>query len=57
MFNFFRKNRTIDRLEKRYNELVREAYELSTSNRQLSDQRVAESNEVLKQIELLEREP
>jgi hypothetical protein len=57
MFNFFRKNRTIDRLEKRYNALVREAYELSTSNRQLSDQRVAESNEVLKQIELLEREP
>ena len=41
-------------LEKKYQRLVQEAYRLSTVNRQASDEKSAEADRILKQIEELE---
>lgn len=56
MFGLFKKKTEIDTLEDKYQILVREAYELSSQNRLLSDRKVAEANEVLQQIEMLKKE-
>ena len=54
MFGLFKKKKTdIELLEAQYEKLQREAYQLSTSNRKLSDQKYAEAQEVLKKIDLL----
>ena len=42
------------KLEKRYKKLLAESFELSQKNRIKSDQKLAEANEVLKQIDELE---
>ncbi|MFT7613216.1 MAG: hypothetical protein ACI9J3_002186 [Parvicellaceae bacterium] len=57
MFGLFKKKSEIEKLEYKYNQLLKEAYTLSTSNRRLSDTRTAEANDVLKQIELLKKNP
>ncbi|MFT4679497.1 MAG: hypothetical protein ACI9RU_003085 [Litorivivens sp.] len=53
MFGLFKKKSEIDKLEDKYKKLLKEAYDLSTSNRTLSDGKTAEANEVLDQIEVL----
>ncbi|MFT5580916.1 MAG: hypothetical protein ACI9XP_001927 [Lentimonas sp.] len=53
MFGIFKKKSETDKLEAKYQKLIKEAYTLSTSNRRASDSKTAEANEVLKQIELL----
>jgi len=53
MFGLFKKKSEIEKLNIQYKKLLAEAHKLSTSNRQLSDSKMAEANEVLKQIELL----
>lgn len=53
MFKLFKKKSEKEKLESKYQKLLKEAYTLSTSNRKLSDSKAAEANEVLKQIELL----
>jgi len=54
MFGLFKKKKTeVELLEEQYEKLQKEAYELSRSNRKLSDQKQAEAQEVLKKIELL----
>ena len=53
MFGIFKKKSTIEKLDIEYKKLLQEAHKLSTSNRMLSDKKIAEANEVLKQIELL----
>jgi TRAP-type mannitol/chloroaromatic compound transport system substrate-binding protein len=55
MFKLFKKKSKVDKLNEKYNALLKEAYELSTSNRMLSDAKTAEANEVLKQIEQIEK--
>lgn len=55
MFNFFKKKTELEKLEDKYEKLLEEAYSLSTSNRTLSDAKTAEANEVLKQIEVLQK--
>lgn len=55
MFGIFKKKSEIEKLEDKYQKLLKEAYVLSTSSRRLSDSKTAEVNEVLKQIELLEK--
>jgi hypothetical protein len=55
MFGIFKKKSEIDKLEDKYEKLIKEAYTLSTTNRRLSDDKTAESNEVLKQIEQLKK--
>jgi len=55
MFRLFKRKSEIEKLEDKYNRLLKEAYTLSTSNRRLSDSKTAEANEVLKQIELINK--
>jgi hypothetical protein len=55
MFGIFKRKSEIEKLEGKYQKLIKEAFTLSTSNRRLSDSKTTEANEVLKQIELLEK--
>lgn len=54
MFGLFKKKSNLSQLNKKYEMLLKEAYQLSTSNRRLSDQKTAEANQILEQIELIE---
>ena len=56
MFGLFKKKSAAEKLESKYQKLLKEAYTLSTSNRKLSDIKTAEANEVLNQLELLKTE-
>ena len=53
MFGFFKKKSPLEKLNEQYQKLLTEAHKLSTTNRTLSDQKVAEADVVLKQIEAL----
>jgi hypothetical protein len=53
MFGLFRKKSKVEKLNLEYKKLLSEAHKLSTSNRRLSDAKMGEANEILKQIELL----
>ena len=53
MFGLFKKKSEKEVLQKHYKKLMVEAHKLSTSNRRLSDEKVAEAEEVLKQMEKL----
>ena len=54
MFGLFRKKTEAEKLNKKYDKLMQECYELSTINRKASDSKYAEAEEVLKQLEKLE---
>jgi|TARA_B110000037_G_C16843797_1_gene392922 hypothetical protein len=56
MFGLFKKKSPLEKLEIKYQELLKEAYKLSTSNRTQSDAKTFEANEVLKQIDLLKKQ-
>jgi hypothetical protein len=53
MFGLFKKKTEVDKLNDKYRLLLKEAHDLSTSNRKLSDAKATEADEVLKQIEQL----
>lgn len=53
MFGLFKKKSELDKLNDKYKALMKEAFDLSTSNRRSSDSKTAEAEEVLKQIEQL----
>ncbi|MFS4445683.1 Lacal_2735 family protein [Maribacter sp. 2307UL18-2] len=53
LFNLFKKKSEKEVLQDKYKKLMGEAHKLSTSNRRLSDEKVAEAEEVLKQMENL----
>lgn len=55
MFNIFKKKSEIEKLERRYKNLLEESYKLSTSNRSKSDAKRAEAEEILDKIELLKK--
>ena len=55
MFNFFKKKSPIDILNDKYKKLQKEGYDLSTSNRMQSDLKYSEAQDVLKEIEALEK--
>ena len=55
MFKFFKKKTEIEKLEDKYQKLLKEAYNLSTTSRKLSDNKTYEANEVLLQIEKLKK--
>ena len=55
MFGLFKKKSEVDKLNEKYNVLLKETYELWTSNQKLSDAKAVEVNEVLKQIEQPEK--
>jgi hypothetical protein len=52
---FFKKSKTA-KLEKQYKKLLEEAYQLSTVDRAASDLKMAEAEEVAKQIEAVQAE-
>ena len=56
MLNIFKKKSKAEKLNAQYKKLLEESYKLSTTNRRLSDSKVAEANEILKQIELLKND-
>jgi len=53
MFSLFKKKSPKQKLQDKYAKLMAEAHQLSTSNRKLSDEKVAEAEEVMKQIDAL----
>ncbi len=55
MFGLFSDQKS--KLEKKYQKLLKEAYELSHSNRRLSDLKTAEAEQLKAQLETLEGKP
>lgn len=53
MFGMFKKKTEKEKLEEEYKKLQKESFNLSTTNRKLSDQKAFEANEVMKQLEKL----
>ena len=53
MFGLFEKKSEKEKLQDQYAKLMAEAHKLSTTNRKLSDEKVAEAEEVMKQIDAL----
>jgi hypothetical protein len=53
MFGIFKKKTEKEKLYEKYNKLTQEAFDFSTSNRKLSDQKTAEAEEIMKRIEAL----
>lgn len=53
MFGLFKKKSEKQKLQDKYEELLNEAYKLSSTNRKLSDQKSYEADEVMKQLENL----
>ena len=54
MFGLFKKKSELEKLEIRYQQLLHEAYKLSTVNRVESDRKTVEANELLEKIKQLE---
>ena len=55
MFSLFKKKSPVDKMYKRYEALMSEAHKLSTSNRSASDAKAKEADDLLKEIEALEK--
>ena len=53
MFGLFKKKSEAEQLQDKYRKLMEEAHRLSTIDRSASDQKHAEANEVMKQIDEL----
>jgi hypothetical protein len=56
MFGIFKKTSVKSKLNKKYMRLLKEAKDISTVDRARSDQKYAEAQEVLKEIEALPNE-
>lgn len=56
MFGLFKKKTQLEKLQIKYQNLLKEAYKLSTINRAKSDSKTAEANDVLLEIEKLKKE-
>ncbi len=55
MFNFFKKKSPLEVLQTKYEKLQKQAFELSRTNRKLGDQKYAEAQAVLEEIEALDK--
>ena len=55
MFGLFKKKTEVERLQSKYEALLKEAFELSNINRSKSDQKTFEADEIYKQIETLSK--
>ena len=53
MFGLFKKKTELEKLEDKYQKLLKDAFTLSSTNRRMSDSKTAEANLVLSQIEHL----
>lgn len=50
---FWKKEKPEDKLRKQYEKLMKEAFDLSKSNRTASDAKYAEADDVMKELEAL----
>ena len=55
MFGLFKKKSEEEVLLKKYNQLIKEAYNLSHSNRKASDAKTKEANDILDKIDLIKK--
>jgi hypothetical protein len=55
MFGLFKKKNQEEVLQEKYKKILKEAFELSTTNRSASDKKQAEAQEVLEKIEALKK--
>ena len=55
MFNIFKKASPLQKLYKKREKILREAHQLSKTNRSLSDQKYLEAEELLNKIRVLEK--
>jgi len=55
MFGLFKKSSPLQKLEKKYKQLTEESYKLSHTDRKASDLKLAEADEILRQIKELEK--
>lgn len=55
MFGLFKKKTQIEKLQKTYESLMKDAYNLSKINRKESDLKYSEADAILKTIESLEK--
>lgn len=53
MFGLFKKKSEVEILQEQYKKLMKEAFDLSKTNRTKSDEKTAEAEEILKQIDAL----
>lgn len=53
MFGLFKKTDKVDKLQKKYEKLMAEWHKLSTTNRSLSDEKYAEAQKILEQIDAI----
>ena len=53
MFGIFKKKTEKEKLQDKYKKLLKEAHNLSTINRKMSDQKIFEAEEIIKLIEKL----
>ena len=56
MFGLFKKKSSTAALSRKYEKLMKEAYELSTVNRQASDAKRAEAERLADEIERIEKQ-
>jgi len=54
MFKLFKKKTKAEVLDQQYQKLLKEAFTLSKTNRRASDEKMAEADRILKEIEILE---
>lgn len=54
MLGLFKKKSKKEKLEKKYEQLMKESYELSKTDRKASDMKRAEAEDLLKEIEQME---
>lgn len=55
MFNLFKKKTETEKLQEKYQKLMKEAFELSKTNRSGSDDKYAEADAIQKRIENLSK--
>ena len=55
MFGLFKKKSKVEILNSKYKKLQEQAFKLSTSSRAQSDQKYVEAEEVLKEIEAIQK--
>ncbi|MBT8186136.1 MAG: Lacal_2735 family protein [Croceitalea sp.] len=55
MFGLFKKKSEVEKLQEKYQKLMKEAFDLSKVNRSESDSKYAEADEIQKKIESLSK--
>ena len=54
LFGLFKKKSKKEKLQQKYDQLMRQAHQLSKTNRRVSDEKYAEADIVFREIEALE---